>query len=75
MSNAPGDFDYVFEKTARLWLMQRQPLSDFQVIGGHFFPFKCEQFLFKMYNCSSYLGMVELRLIAKILKIMGLFMY
>ena len=31
-----GDFDYVCEKTARVWLMQKQPLSDFKVIGGRF---------------------------------------
>ena len=35
-----GDFDYVCEKTARVWLMQREPLSDFKVIGCRFFSVK-----------------------------------
>ena len=43
VSNVQGDFDYVCEKTARVWLMQRQPLSDCNVIGGRFFPVKYEQ--------------------------------
>ena len=41
--NRNGDFEYVKEKSVEFWLAEREPIEQFELIGGKFFESRLEQ--------------------------------